>query len=171
MIKLQTIIFLVRHGQTDRVYIANQQLDNVRRLNEEGRGQIKKVGEYLKSFAPSAILTSPLHRTVETAQIIKDVAEIPGEITENRILLEEYSAADFAEDEKTVPELLLKLARQYVGEHIVCVSHMDVIEQALRGLGVSSEEAKFPCQMAAVYRLVFAGDAFVECIKVNPANT
>ncbi len=160
----------MRHGQTGLKYVADPRLDNTRLLDKQGKAQEKKVGEYLKSFAPSAIIASPLDRTMETAEIIKEEAEIPGEIIKNKVLLEEYSAADFEEDEKTAPELLIKLAKQYEGQHIVVVSHQDVIEQALRGLGVTTEEAQFPCLMSQGYRLVFANGTLTECQKVNPAK-
>lgn len=169
--KTQTVIFMVRHGQTDTVYVADERLDDVRVLTEEGRAQLQKVGEYLAAFMPKVIFTSPRQRTVESAEIIQQFAQAKEGIIQDKALYEIYTASQFAETAVDLPAWLRNVASKYAGEQVVCVSHQDAIEQALRGLGVSSDEAQFPCQMAAVYRLVFAGDTFVECSKLNPANT
>lgn len=171
MPKLQTVIFLVRHGQTDLPYVADPELDDQRQLTKEGRAQLKKVGEYLKSFAPSVIFSSPRQRTIESAEIIKQITKTTSKVVIAVELLEIYNTASYVATERTVPDFLVSLVKKHAGAQIVCVSHMDVIEGALRGFKVTADEAKLPCGMADVYRLVFAGETFVECTKLQPAKT
>lgn len=169
MDNFQTVIFLIRHGQTDRAYSPDQDTDGERLLTEEGIVQLKKVGEYLKSFAPVKIFASPTKRTLQSAQIIaQQVGDI--EIEKSDRLFEVYSNERYDEAFKDGSKFLKQLAMQYSGQHVICVSHQDIIEQFVRGLGASADEAQFPCKMSQGYRVVFANDKFVEITKINPAN-
>ena len=67
---MDTIIFLVRHGET---------VDNARQimqgqtqgeLNEKGREQARQVSERLASEQIDAVIASDLHRAVQTAEYI-----------------------------------------------------------------------------------------------------
>ena len=67
---MDTIIFLVRHGET---------VDNARQimqgqtqgeLNEKGREQARQVAERLASEQIDAVIASDLHRAVQTAEYI-----------------------------------------------------------------------------------------------------
>lgn len=165
----QTVIFFVRHGLTDQPYSLNPEIDAKRVLTEQGKKQIAKVGEYLRAFAPTAIYSSPLKRTLETAEIIRSKAEIAAKIESKNELLEIYSDSDYQALSQKIPALMNQLATKHPGEHIVCTSHQDVIEGGLKALGVEAEEADFPCLMAQLYRLVFAGNTFVEATKLDPA--
>ncbi len=66
-------LILVRHAQTDlntkRVYQGTR-LDFA--LNEVGREQAKKTAEFLKDYKFDLILSSPLKRAIETANIINE---------------------------------------------------------------------------------------------------
>ncbi len=169
--KMQTIIFLMRHGQTDKLFNSNSVIDGERVLTEEGRAQEKRVGEYLKSFAPSAIYSSPVLRSIQTAELIKEAAEIPGEIITAHCLVEMYHGRGEYEDRKVaVQEFFQQLTTKHAGEHIVLASHQDPIETIVEHLGFTAEELDFPCRMSQGYRLVFAGSQPVECQKLNPAH-
>ena len=170
MSKLQTVIFLFRHGQTDLPYSASQEIDDQRHLTKEGTEQIEKVGQYLAAFAPTAIYSSPLHRTVETAEIIKQLAEIPSEIIRTNSLLEYYNAEGFATEQRNAKKFFADLAMTHAGEHIVCVSHQDPIAYFVSRLGFTASEIGRPLEMAEGYRLVFAGVVPVECQKISPAK-
>lgn len=166
---MSTVIFLIRHGQTDRAYSTDPNLDGERILTEQGRAQLNKVGEYLKSFAPSKIYSSPVKRTIESAEVIKEqIGDITIETTQR--LFEVYSNERFNESFTDGPKFLQELAQKHTGEHIICVSHQDVIEQFVRGLGATNEEAQFPCKTAQGYRVVLAQDIFVEITKISPAD-
>lgn len=71
-------IFLVRHGEIEnKAGILSCRLPGFH-LSKEGRKRIKEVGsEFLSvGFNPVKIYTSPLERTIETAQILADILEI-----------------------------------------------------------------------------------------------
>ncbi len=168
--KLQTVIFFVRHGQTDFPYSNDPAVDDIRRLTEKGEGQSRKNGEYLLAFQPTAIYSSPLHRTMATAEIIKVAAEIPGEIIIGKDLYEIYDNDSFYSIGKRLPKFFEGIIAKHPGEQIVCVSHQDVIETVLKSFDSADAEAEFPCQMGEMYRMVFAGKTFVQATKLAPAN-
>ncbi|HSX42103.1 MAG TPA: histidine phosphatase family protein [Candidatus Saccharimonadales bacterium] len=172
MSKLQTVIFFIRHGQTDKDFSSDAGIDNERVLTEEGRAQEKRVGEYLKSFAPSVIYSSHMKRAVETAEIIKVAAEIPGDIISRSELAEMYhgQVQGYAERGAAFKDFLQELCQKHAGEQIVLSFHEDPIESMVAHLGFTTEELDFPCQMSQGYRLVFAGEVPVECQKINPAG-
>lgn len=168
--KLQTIIFLVRHGETDRLYLPDPKIDGERVLTEKGRAQIKKVGEYIAGFAPVAVYSSPRLRAVQTAEIIREVATIADEIVTRQELYEIYSPGDYKSLRGKIPTFFAELTTKHAGQHIVCTTHQDVIQGGLEAFGLTEEEMDFPCQVSEMYRLVFAGDKLVECQKLKPAN-
>lgn len=172
MAKTQTVVFLFRHGQTDRDFSDQPKTDGERVLTAEGRGQARKVGEYLKSFAPAAIYSSPLKRAVETAEIIKEAAEIPGQIITEPVLAEMYHGqeAGYTERQAAVKSFFKDLIAKHAGQHITIASHEDPIESFVAHMGFNPAELDLPCQMSQGYRLVFAGDVPVECQKINPAH-
>src|SRR3989344_7601433 len=70
MSKLQTVVFLVRHGETDHFYSVDESIDKQRQLTGRGRAQATVVGKYLAQFMPEIIYSSPLERCRETAALI-----------------------------------------------------------------------------------------------------
>lgn len=165
----QTVIFLVRHGKTDFAYSPDESLDSLRVLTKEGISQIEAVGEYLNEFQPSAIYTSPLKRTTQTAEIIAEkCGGVP--IFGEAKLYEVYDNNRYATLEESLTEYLTSLALKHSGEQITAVTHQDVILGALRGLVESKDEVSFEAEMAGVYRLVFVDEVFVEVIYLKPAD-
>jgi broad specificity phosphatase PhoE len=69
-------IYFIRHGQTDENSLGIRQGSEIdSELNELGRKQAKKSGKYLKKYRIKdkkfdCILSSPLKRAIETAEII-----------------------------------------------------------------------------------------------------
>ena len=69
-------IYFIRHGQTDENSLGIRQGAEIdSELNELGRQQAKKSGKYLKKYRIKdknfdCILSSPLKRAIETAEII-----------------------------------------------------------------------------------------------------
>ena len=68
-------IFLTRHGQTDWNVIERLQGQTDIELNDEGRQQAEETGELIKDENIDLIITSPLKRAKETAEIIKRFIE------------------------------------------------------------------------------------------------
>lgn len=170
MEQFQTIIFFVRHGDTDKIYSPDPAIDNQRVLTERGRAQLKKVGTYLQAFQPTTIYCSPRLRTVQSAEIIGEFIGRNIEIVEDQSLYEIYGDQAYRALKTSMPDFVGKLVKKHAGEQVVCVSHMDTIQGALESLGVSETEADFPCRTAEGYRVVFAGNTMVECQKIRPAN-
>ncbi len=72
-----TVIYLVRHGKTDD---SGKRITGYRmgiHLNREGVQQASRVAEFLKHFPICAVYTSPLERTMETAEIIASKHNLP----------------------------------------------------------------------------------------------
>jgi len=168
--KSQTVVFLVRHGQTDKAYSTDPAIDGQRRLTEEGRVQIERVGEYLAEFAPGAIYSSPMERTKQSAEIIRRTALVKTEVRVEPELHEIYNDTAYLSVGARVGRFLAEAIARHAGEQLVCVSHQDVIEALLGSLGTTAEEADTPCLVGDCYRLVFAGAVFVECLKVPVAH-
>jgi broad specificity phosphatase PhoE len=134
----------------------------------------------LRDFAPLAIFSSQLKRAVQTAEIIKEYAEIPGEITKKDFLQDFFYEIDGHKKESQAVAFLKSLTEKYPGEQVVVVSHLNPIMEIISELGFADEEisswqdvksySKEPLKMSQGYRIVFAGDVPVECVKVNPAG-
>lgn len=158
-----TIIYLVRHGQTDFIgKILCGNLPGVP-LNEEGRNQAQKTGEYLSTLPIKAMYASPIQRAQETAGII---GKATGLDTISVDFLREIHFGDLqgtktpdldasphwqryttlpgdvafpngesvVEVQKRVAEGLDWIASQYADDdQIVCVAHSDVLRVAVAG--------------------------------------
>jgi phosphohistidine phosphatase len=64
-------LYLLRHADANTVAAT----DDARPLSEKGISQAKKVGRFCKehSLKPDLILTSPVRRAAETAEIVADI--------------------------------------------------------------------------------------------------
>jgi uncharacterized phosphatase len=148
-----TVIYLVRHGETDWNRERRIQGATDIPLNDTGRAQAMATGRLLSTRSWDAIIASPLARARETAEIIASAANHPGlhlldEIVERRYgdaegltyeQVEERFPGDMdvpgretrdAVAERVIPALV-SLAEQYRGRSIVVVSHGGVIRAVL----------------------------------------
>jgi uncharacterized phosphatase len=148
-----TLIYLVRHGETDWNRERRIQGATNIPLNDTGRDQASATGRLLSSRPWDAIITSPLARARETAEIIASTAGRPRLHTLDEIVERRYGEAEgltyeqveerFPNDadvpgresrdavaERVVPALV-SLAEQYRGKSIVVVSHGGVIRALL----------------------------------------
>ena len=124
-------------------------------LNEEGKNQAKKVGNYFKNKPIKIIYTSPLERAFETADIVAEflpltkishayeLIEVDSSSWQGYKLEEVFTNKNYDlylndPGTNTVPENLSKLAsrmkefamklcEKHKGEEVVCVSHNDPI--------------------------------------------
>ena len=162
---METIILLVRHGET---------IDNARQimqgqtqgeLNEKGREQAQQVAQRLAAEPLDAIVASDLHRAVQTAEII---AAPHGLMVQTTPLLRERDWGGFTgryipelrgevwPDDIESEEALLERARQflihmtatYPGKRVVAVGH-GIINKAI--LAVYAQ-----CPMREVQRMMNA---------------
>lgn len=146
-------IYLIRHGETDWNLAGRLQGSTDIPLNEQGKQSALKTGKYFQAndISISCIMTSPLTRAKQTAQIIADVLAIPvieqqaltercfgeaeGLTAEERML--KYPEQDIPglEDiqvfRQRVWDVLQTLATTHANESIIIVSHGGVINAVL----------------------------------------
>lgn len=148
-----TRIFFVRHGEVDNPdKVMYGRLPGFP-LSQNGRNQITKTAQFLSEENISAIYSSPLLRTKQTAEIISEILYLPinysEEILEVRTSLQEktfsYVAAHFPKmnvyisvknnpsDEtieniaKRMQKFVDKIIKKHKGKNIVVVGHGDPI--------------------------------------------
>lgn len=165
----QTIVYLVRHGETDQQYSRDQSTDAERQLTERGRRQVAVLGEFFIQFAPSAIYTSPLDRCRDSAVIIQQKAGSSSGIIPTNQLLEIYSSEPRDEAGERGESIFETILRDHRAEQVVAVTHQYIIGYIVADfLGVEYREV--PCDFADVYRLVFADGMLVEATRLQPAH-
>lgn len=86
------ILYIVRHGQTDNNINGIIQGIIESDLNETGKKQAEEVYEKLKGVDIDLVISSPLQRALETAEIITKGRDIPL-VIDKRII--ERNAGDF----------------------------------------------------------------------------
>lgn len=146
-------IYLVRHGETDWNLAGRLQGSTDIPLNEQGKQSALKTAQYFKAngIAISTIMTSPLMRARQTAQIIADVLAIPvieqqaltercfgeaeGLTAKERVLKFPDQDIPGLEDIQVVRQrvwnVLQTLATTNADESIIIVSHGGVINAIL----------------------------------------
>lgn len=164
---LQTIVFLVRHGETDHFYSVNEVNDKQRVLTARGIKQATAAGGYLAQFQPKVIYSSPLERCMDTANIIaKQVGSAKIEPTKK--LAEIYSPEPKTEAGERGESIFSQILSSYAGEQVVCVTHQFIIRYAVAEFE-KDEYQDVPCDFADIYRFVFAGEKLVEVSLLRPA--
>jgi len=146
-----TTIYLIRHGQK-QVHAGDPSLTQI------GFDQAKETGEYLKQFPINKIISSPLKRTVETAQQIAKVLNLKYSLdkaliermiwsdpkitrqefirewiksTNNREYVPKYGDSSRATGER-IHQLVNKVSKDQ--NHIVFVTHGGAILDYLRNM-------------------------------------
>ena len=103
---MASILYFVRHGQTDWNAEARFQGTRDIPLNDNGRGQARRNGATLKGLVDPAnvnFIASPLMRTRETMEIIRVEMGLEAEVYETDDRLKELSFGDW--EGRTVTEL------------------------------------------------------------------
>jgi len=105
-------IYLIRHGDAEKASV--QKKDSERTLTPEGEQKIKTAAEGWKLLIPqfSHIISSPLVRALQTAEIVAQVYKFTGKIiTDKRLMF----------GNKT--EELINLANEIMGHDMAFVGH------------------------------------------------
>ncbi len=99
------MIYLVRHGQTDKNRAGALQGRSEHPLNERGRAQAEMLGAFLRAQGVrfARVYASPLGRAQETARLIAPEAEI---VTDERLTEMDYGPWEGADLKEPAPELL-----------------------------------------------------------------
>jgi uncharacterized phosphatase len=155
--ELLTTICIIRHGETDWNSQGRLQGHEDTELNELGRAQAIQVASYFEAEPWDVIVSSPLKRAYETAQIIGSQLsiskiQIVDEIIErcygsaSGLLYEERRSRfpDGIPDQEDFEHLrlramvgLTKIANDFVGKRIIVVSHGGLINSILYSLSGS----------------------------------
>ncbi|MDA1475998.1 histidine phosphatase family protein [Bacillus changyiensis] len=154
-----TAICLIRHGETDWNSQGRLQGRTDIPLNETGKRQAKETGEFLKGTSWDLIITSPLKRAKETAEIINqylhlDIIEMEDFIERN------YGDAEgmpFADRMKLYPDKnypnqetkealaarlmagIDKISEQYPKQKILLVAHGAAIHTLLSKIAIDDD--------------------------------
>lgn len=151
---MKSSLLLIRHGQTEWNKAGKMQGQVDIPLNERGREQAHETGQKLKDegFEFDVLVSSPLSRAHETAQIVGSylglevaktypnlVERAYGEAEGAQLTYEESRRVyeDFAgvESEREVFErtvkVLLEIADEFPGKRVIAVAHGSVIRRAL----------------------------------------
>lgn len=150
---METIICLIRHGQTDwnKKKLIQGRINNP--LNQEGINQVKEVALTLKEKDPNwdLIIASPLDRAIHSAEIIKEILNYQNDIIINNDVIErEFGEAegqniteeiyakikndDVVNLEKSYElqdrayNALLNIAKTYPGKKILIATHSHFIK-------------------------------------------
>jgi uncharacterized phosphatase len=158
-----TLFYLVRHGETDWNLSRRIQGSTDIPLNATGRAQAEATGKLLARRQWDAIISSPLSRAVETAEIIAAQVGIPLSRTVDAIVERNYGAAEgLTADEVEgryprgidVPDresreevvgrvlpALLGLAEDFPSKALIVVSHGGVIRSVLNAVEATGGES------------------------------
>ena len=151
-----TPIYLVRHGETDWNLAHRIQGSTDIELNDTGREQAATTGRLLARRSWDAIVTSPLSRARETAQIIAAEVGLGEPVLLPAIVERRYGEAeglDYREIDERFPgdtevpgresreavadrvlPAIVALAEQYPGQAVIVVSHGGVIRSVLTAI-------------------------------------
>lgn len=150
---METIICLIRHGQTDWNKQKKIQGRINNQLNATGKAQVQEVGRILKEQDPfwDIIIASPLDRAIDSAKIIAKELSYSGDIIINNNVIErEFGDAEgeFITDEiyeritnddvnnleksyelqKRAFDALMDIAKTYPGKKILIATHSHFIK-------------------------------------------
>lgn len=150
---METIICLIRHGQTDWNKQKRIQGRINNQLNATGKAQVQEVGRILKEQDPfwDIIIASPLDRAIDSAKIIAKELNYNGDIIINNNVIErEFGDAEgeFITDEiydkitnddvnnleksyelqKRAFDALMDIAKTYPGKKILIATHSHFIK-------------------------------------------
>jgi len=143
-IKIITTICIIRHGETDWNSTGRLQGREDIELNDLGRQQALQVTGYLKKEHWDIIISSPLKRALETAQIISEQLCLDNIVVLEKLKERNYGkASGLLPDERrslfpdgVIPEqedfellrgraieAMTQIVREHEGKHIIVVSH------------------------------------------------
>lgn len=167
---------IIRHGETDWNVLGKMQGREDIPLNDNGRFQAKQCGLLLCNGDWKRIVTSPLIRARETADIISNILNINEEICEIAELIERdygeasgltyseysnlYKNKDYegAEEKQILSEriykALIQIAEDFYPNDVIIISHGSAIKAVLEKLTNSKnpEHLKNACINLLEYR-------------------
>ncbi|RTR34005.1 histidine phosphatase family protein [Robertmurraya yapensis] len=146
-----TRICLVRHGETDWNALGMLQGKTDIPLNHKGINQAKECGEFLKSATWDVVVTSPLTRAKQTAEIVssfidkpliemaefieRDYGDAEGMTVEERMTTYPNKNYPNQEDRLSLTKRIMKgleqIRQKWEGKSVIVVAHGAVINAIL----------------------------------------
>lgn len=193
---MNTTICFIRHGQTNVNKSKRIQGRKDYQLNDLGREQAKLTGEYLKKNDSNwdYIISSPLSRAFETANIIKNIIEFKDDIIKNVDFIErdfgkaedqpiteeifKYILNDTVEGleksfelQKRVSDGVLKLHKLHPGKKILIVAHSHTIKGLLTSLDKNRTftDPLFNCSMS-YFTINENDEIIINKVNINPED-
>ena len=156
-----TLIYLVRHGETDWNLAKRIQGSTDIPLNDTGRAQAATTGQLLDRRSWDAIYSSPLGRARETAEIIARETGLDSPVLVDALVERQYGDAEGL-DYRTIEEryplgapvpgreeredvaarvlpAIMSIADEHPGESIIIVSHGGVIRTILQTVAADTD--------------------------------
>jgi probable phosphoglycerate mutase len=156
-----TLLYLVRHGETDWNRAHRIQGSTDVPLNDTGRLQARRAGRLLARRSWDGIYSSPLSRALETAEILGEELGLGAPLTLAALVERNYGEAEGLTDrqiarrypgttpvpgresrdevrQRVVPALL-SLAEDNPGRHLIVASHGAVIRTLLMAVNAPIE--------------------------------
>ena len=178
-----TSLYLVRHGETDWNRQRRIQGTTDIPLNETGREQAARTGRLLGRRSWDAILTSPLSRAVETADIIAGELGLGTPEVLDDIAERAYGAAEglgvtelarLFPDDTPVPgresreELtarvipaLVRVASSHARQHVILTTHGGVIRAVLNAIAPSPKHRGVPITNGSIHSFRYVNGGLV----------
>lgn len=124
-------IYLIRHGCTEFNRLGRPKGAEINvELNNLGIQQAIKTGHFLKHLSFDCMYASPMIRTVQTANIIKEIIEFKGDIIYDDLLIERKK-----ESIQTLSDRCMKFMMKILNsQKIIIVGHCSMITCLLRTL-------------------------------------
>ena len=157
-----TLLYLVRHGETDWNLARKIQGSTDIPLNDTGRAQAARTGALLARRSWDGVASSPLSRAFETGQIIARAVGVDAIETVDDLVERNYGEAEGLEDreldrrfpgdtpvpgretrqqvEARVVPALIRLAEQRPGSNLIITTHGGVIRSVLNAVAPSVAE-------------------------------
>ena len=145
-VKWQVQIYLLRHGIAE-----NSTPDSERALTSEGRDKLRRVLARARGsdVAPSLILSSPLRRAAETAEIAAEVLGYQGKVVKTRALVPDASPYETWEE-----------IRKRSGESAILLASHEPLMSSLAAFLLASPALVVDFKKAALMR--------VDCERIGP---
>ena len=175
-LSLPTIICLIRHGETDWNVLGKLQGQEDVELNTSGRKQANELARYFETESWNVVISSPLKRAYETAQIIADNISAPAILVVNELVERSYGDAEGLLPEERLLQFpdgivpgqedfehlceravaaLNKIATDFQGKKILVVSHGGIIYTILYNLlGEKFKNSKTHLKNGSINKLI-----------------
>ena len=140
-------IYLIRHGDAEKASVNKK--DSERKLTPDGEQKTKISAEGWRLLIPqfSHIISSPLLRALQTAEILANVFDFPGKVITDKSL---------APGNKT--EALIDLANEMMGSEMAFIGHEPDFSEHVSHL-ISNSGAFIEFKKGMIAKISFGGKA------------